>query len=76
MAPTHRGAMMQIRMIADVAYPTGLLRGNQVYDLPAGEAEAMVIIGWAEYTDAEPVQTHAQQYDHVQALSPRRGETL
>ena len=75
--PHLPGAMMtQIRMIADVAYPTGLLRNGLVYDMPAGEAEAMVIMGWAEYTDDDPVQVHAQQYDHVQALNPRRGETL
>lgn len=40
--------MTQIRMIADVAYPTGLLRSGLVYDMPAGEAEAMVVMGWAE----------------------------
>lgn len=40
--------MTQMRMIADVAYPTGLLRNGLVYDMPAGEAEAMVIMGWAE----------------------------
>lgn len=68
--------MTTIRMLVDVAYPAGLLRGNQVYDLPAGEAEAMVIIGWAEYTDDDPLQVFEQPYGHVRALSPRRGETL
>lgn len=40
--------MTTIRMTVDVAYPAGLLHGEQVYDMPAGEAEAMVIMGWAE----------------------------
>ena len=68
--------MTTVRLLVDVAYPAGLLHGDQVYDLPAGEAEAMVIIGWAEYTDDDPLQVYEQQYDHVQALNPRRGETL
>ncbi len=69
--------MALIRMIADVAYPAGLLRGDQVYDLPPGEAEAMVLIGWAEDApDDEPVRVYEQQYDHVRALTPRRSEVL
>lgn len=72
--------MMQIRMIADVAYPTGLLRSGMVYDMPAGEAEAMVMIGWAEdvsddYTGI--TTTIPNGYDLASTLMyGRHGETL
>ena len=72
--------MTTIRMLVDVADPAGLLRGNQVYDLPAGEAEAMVMIGWAEdvsddYTGI--TTTIPNGYDLASTLMyGRHGETL
>lgn len=70
--------MTTIRMLVDVAYPAGLLRGNQVYDLPAGEAEAMVIIGWAEYTDDDPLQVieAAVVAPRERAVAPRQRAKL
>lgn len=71
--------MMQIRMIADVAYPTGLLRSGMVYDMPAGEAEAMVLVGWAEDVSedyAGITTTIPNGYDLASTLAYGRGETL
>lgn len=72
--------MARIKMIADVAYPTGLLRNGLVYDMPAGEAEAMVMMGWAEDVDGEYdgiTTTIPSGYDLAGTLTyGRRDETL
>lgn len=49
-----------------------------VYDMPAGEAEAMVIIGWAEYTDDDPLQVieAAVVAPRERAVAPRQRAKL
>lgn len=71
--------MTQVRMLVDVAYTAGLLNGGTVYDLPPGEAEALVIVGWAEELPEEyegTTMTVTRDSGMARTLLYGRGEVL
>ncbi len=59
-------------MIADIATPTGVMRGGMVYEMPIEQAEALVFMGWAEYVALPEVAIQTPQ-EHATALRQRRG---
>ena len=56
-----------VRMIADIATPTGLLISGNDYEMPADVAEALLYMGWAER-----VPTEITPEQHAQDLRQRR----
>lgn len=64
--------MRSVRMIADIATPSGVMRGGLVYELPDQQAEALVYMGWAEDVPQPGFAVQTPE-EHATALRQRRG---
>lgn len=64
-------ATVSVRMVADIASQSAVLRGGDVYELPDAVAQALVQVGWAVYEPAVEVAIQTPQ-EHATALRQRR----
>lgn len=61
-----------VRMIADIATPSGVMCGGMVYEIPDELAEALVYMGWAEDVPQLGFAVQTPE-EHATALRQRRG---